>query len=87
MKQHDPLLELVNRFLADSGMEPTTFGEKAMNDGNFVRDLRKGREARRRTRERVERFIAEWQAQRPDERSESTARVAGVSATKQQTAA
>jgi len=79
MKQPDPLLESVERFLADSGMEPTTFGEKAMNDGNFVRDLRNGREVRRRTREKVERFIKEWQAQRQREKSELRTRVSGVS--------
>ena len=65
MERHDPLLRIIERFLAKYGMDPTVFGKNAMNDGNFVGDLRSGREVRRRTRERVERFIEAWQATHP----------------------
>jgi len=78
MKQADPLLAQIERFLEASGMDPTVFGEKAMNDGNFVRDLRKGRETRRKTRERVERFIKEAQAELRIERSSRSADVAAL---------
>lgn len=53
----DPLLTEVERFLSETGMEPTYFGIKALNDSRFVFDLRKGRECRRATRERAESFM------------------------------
>ncbi len=87
MELRDPLLLNIERFLAEAGMEPTTFGEKSMNDGNFVRDLRNGREVRRRTRERVLRFISAWQAEHRSEPTNGPVGVAGGRTTKQQTAA
>lgn len=51
------LIDQVERFLAETGMTPTKFGWKALKDPVFVRDLRAGREPRRRTRERVTKFI------------------------------
>ena len=48
---------LVERFLREVDMPPTTFGRRAINDPRFVRDLRNGREPRGRTAERVIEFI------------------------------
>lgn len=76
MDERDPLLTTIERFLAESGMDPAVFGKNAMSDGNFVRDLRNGREVRRRTRERVERFIADWQASPAGQGREKIERVA-----------
>lgn len=56
---HDALLSDVERFLADSGMTPTAFGQAAVSDPRFVFDLRQGRECRRATREKVVTYIAE----------------------------
>lgn len=83
MERHDPLLSIIETFLAKYGMDPTVFGKNAMNDGNFVGDLRSGREVRRRTRERVERFIDNWQAAHPAPEP----KVAGVLRQERETAA
>ncbi|WP_420606256.1 hypothetical protein [Novosphingopyxis sp.] len=55
---------LVERFLREMNMPPTTFGRKAINDPRFVRDLRNGREPRAGTAGRVIDFIARERAQR-----------------------
>ncbi len=55
---------LVERFLREVDMPPTTFGRRAINDPRFVRDLRNGREPRRRTGERIIAFIESERAQR-----------------------
>lgn len=54
------LLAAVERFLSDTGMTPTQFGWQAVKDPVFVRDLKNGREPRRRTRQRVADFIAQY---------------------------
>ena len=58
----DPLdlLPVVEKFLSDTGMTPTVFGRLAMRDPVFVRDLRAGRELRRKSRDRVLHFIAQY---------------------------
>ena len=53
----DPLLPIVERFLVDRSMSPTTFGTLALNDTTFVHELRLGRELRRATRARVLKFM------------------------------
>ena len=40
MSDMDDLKERIESFLATSGMSPTVFGRKALNDPNFVFDLR-----------------------------------------------
>lgn len=54
---HDPILEDVERYLAQSGLTPTAFGKAALGDPKFVFDLRDGRECRRATRERARAFM------------------------------
>lgn len=39
----DEFRELIEAFLARSGMTPTRFGIDAVRDPNFVHDIRKGR--------------------------------------------
>lgn len=53
------VLPHVEAFLATSGMAKTSFGTEAAGDPNLVDDLRNGREPRRKTRERIMRFIAQ----------------------------
>lgn len=48
---------LVERFLREVDMPPSTFGRRAINDPRFVGDLRNGREPRERTANRVIAFI------------------------------
>ena len=49
----DPILEIVEEFLAATGISPSRFGTIALGDPGFVFDLRSGREVRRATRDRV----------------------------------
>lgn len=51
-------LDRVEDFLTRARMAPTTFGIKAMEEPNFVFSLRKGRECREETRNKVLAFIA-----------------------------
>ena len=51
------LLRDVEKFLRESDIPAARFGRLAMGDPRFVFDLRKGREPRRRTVERVRAFL------------------------------
>jgi len=51
------LLVDVEAFLTTTGMQPTTFGKKALGDPQLVFELRRGRDPRGRTRQRIEAFI------------------------------
>ena len=55
--QSDPILERVERHLAETGQTPTRFGQDVLGDPNLVFQLRQGRELRRQTRERVTAFL------------------------------
>ena len=57
------LLTEVEQFLTVNALTPTTFGIKAAGDPNFVFDLRRGREPRRMTVERVRNYMAPEQQQ------------------------
>lgn len=60
MSRMDEFRNLVEGFLAESGMAQTTLGAKALGDPNFVRDLRGGKRSfNLATVEKVERFIAD----------------------------
>ncbi|HEU0117508.1 MAG TPA: AMP nucleosidase [Alphaproteobacteria bacterium] len=57
-KTADVLIDRIDRFLAQSGMSPTVFGRKALNDPNFVFDLRAGKRSPSiRTVEKIDSFI------------------------------
>ena len=51
------LLRRIESFLEFSGMPAARFGREAIGDPCFVADLRRGREPRARTIERVSAFI------------------------------
>lgn len=50
----------VEGFLTMSGMAPTRLGRDALNDPNFVEDMRDGRGFSSSTMDTVLDFIAEW---------------------------
>ena len=52
-----PVLDVIEAFLERSGMTPTAFGHKALNDPTLVHELRKGRDCRRTTVEKITDFI------------------------------
>lgn len=56
------LINLVDHYLRRTRTPPSRFGRDALGDPNFVFNLRDGREPRRRTRQRVEAFIASREA-------------------------
>jgi len=60
MKQHPTARELlteIERYLHQHGLDPTTFGLRAMHDGNFIPRLRGGRTPRLQTIDRVRDFM------------------------------
>lgn len=52
------LLATIERYLRESGIPASRFGRDAMGDPGFVMTLRRGREPRDRTAERVRAYIA-----------------------------
>jgi hypothetical protein len=54
------LLHDIEAFIAKHEMSEWVFGEKALNDRHFVRQLRAGREHRRATESRARKFMAEY---------------------------
>jgi len=59
MTHAEQFLSEVEAFLSRSGMSPTAFGKDALNDPNFVRDLRAGRLPGLGLVDRVHEFIRE----------------------------
>jgi hypothetical protein len=51
------LLDRIERHLKETHMSATRFGRRAVGDPRFVLDLRAGRRPRRRTVEKVERYL------------------------------
>jgi hypothetical protein len=51
------LLRRIERYLRRSGMRPTEFGRRAVRDGLFVAQLRRGRRPRPGTEARVNEFL------------------------------
>ena len=51
------LLREIEKFLRHSDIPPTRFGREAVGDPRFVFDLRRGRDPRPRTVERVRAFL------------------------------
>ncbi|MBM3928974.1 MAG: hypothetical protein FJ335_11040 [Sphingomonadales bacterium] len=52
------LVKKVRRYLVETGMPRTVFGRCAINDPRLVDDLMNGRQPRKRTKARIEAFIA-----------------------------
>lgn len=56
-------LEIVEKFLIEYHFSPTNFGTKVLNDPMFVFHLRKGREAREETQNKVFAFIEKYESE------------------------
>jgi len=52
-------LASIQRFLHRTGLPPTAFGRRAINDPRLVGDMKRGRELRPATAARVAAYIAE----------------------------
>ena len=63
------LLTEIEKFLETHDMAPTKFGDDALGDRHFVRQLREGRDLRLSTLEKVRQFMATY---RPDSRESSS---------------
>jgi hypothetical protein len=66
-------LDEIDAFLNRSGMTASAFGRQAVNDPNFVWDLRNGRSPNLRLVGQVQSFIAGQDAQRPATQPEQVA--------------
>ena len=60
----EQLLADVEAFLARHSMAATPFGDSALGDRHFVRQLREGRRVWPETEEKVRGFMAEYETQR-----------------------
>lgn len=58
MSSAEQFLADLEEFLVETGMDPTSFGLRAMNDPRFVFDVRKGRQCSLRTVDRVRDFMS-----------------------------
>lgn len=57
MSTREQFLAEVERFLRESGVSASAFGQQAMGDKNFVRGLRLGKSVTLDTADRVRRFM------------------------------
>jgi hypothetical protein len=74
MSSADALLQEIEDFLQRSGMTPTQFGQGAMNNSSFVRQLRSGSGVTLRTLDKVRAFMADWERRkRPKRRADAHA--------------
>ena len=56
----DSLISRIEVFMDANGLSEWQFGEAAMNDKHFVRQVRAGRDLRLSTLTRVDRFMSEY---------------------------
>lgn len=63
MIEPETLKARVEDALKVTHLSPSQFGRQAVNDPNLVKDLREGRELRKKTRERVLTFIERIQSE------------------------
>jgi len=61
------LSDMIAAFIADHQMSERRFGELALNDKNFVMDLRAGRSPSLKTVARVQHFIASYRPDAPQD--------------------
>lgn len=57
------LIQQIEKFLAEQGISERQFGELAMNDSHFLRQLRTGRDIRMSTVEKVQQFMLSYAAE------------------------
>lgn len=62
MLTRDMLVQQIDGFLERTGMAPSTFGRKAVNDGKLLDRLRSGGQVGLDTAEKIQRFILTHEA-------------------------
>lgn len=62
MSDHHPLLPTIEAFLAKTGMAPSTFGQKAINEWKLVERLRAGGNVGWKREERIREFMKSKEA-------------------------
>ena len=60
MSMRDDILAEIEKFLNRTGMSPTRFGEKTMNDRALVMRLRDGRDLKLSTAEKLRAFMRNY---------------------------
>jgi aspartate carbamoyltransferase catalytic subunit len=63
MSHTDAFLARIDAFLLRTGMGQARFGDLALNDRSFVDDVRQGRDLRASTISKVDKFMADWDAE------------------------
>lgn len=61
------LLRDIERHLRQTGTAPSRFGREVLGDPAFVASLRRGREPRARTVDKVRTYLAERQSRMPEQ--------------------
>ena len=61
MKELDPILPKIRRFIEKNAVPETMFGLRAAGDPNLLDDLKQGRELRRATRQKVADYMANYE--------------------------
>lgn len=74
MSTRQKLLEEIEAFLKETGMAPTVFGEEAVGDRALIISLRKGRDLKLATMDRIRAFMAAKRAKRKPRPSGSSKR-------------
>lgn len=69
---HSDIIDEIDAYCERHSLTATAFGSMAMNDPNFVADLRAGRELRRATEQEIREFLTGEPYQRP-KRSQAAA--------------
>ena len=59
MSTRQKLLEEIEAFLKETGMPPTVFGEEAVGDRALMISLRKGRDLKTATADKIHKFMAD----------------------------
>jgi hypothetical protein len=71
MSELKTFVDEVDKFILETGMSPSTFGRRALNDSTFVHKLRVGeRSPTFATVDKVREFMAEQRRDRADQRRE-----------------
>lgn len=63
----------IEKFLSETGLAESTFGEKALNDRHFVKQLRKGRRVWPETEQKIRAFMSEYKPADLPETTEAAA--------------
>ena len=80
MSTREQLLREIEAFLEETGMMPTTFGEKATNDRALMTTLRKGRDPKSSTVDAIRDYIIRERAERASSKRGRSSQAASATA-------